>query len=67
MGWYAVEDEHGRSLGVAHRGKGGAQTWSYPIDAIAKRIDRGEIGFVAGIVEAVGNEIERGRAHLSRQ
>lgn len=60
MGWYAVEDEHGRSLGVAHRGKGGAQTWSYPIDAIAKRIDRREIGFVAGIVEAVGNEIERG-------
>jgi len=60
MAWYAVEDEYGRSLGVAHRGKDGAQTWSYPVDAVAKRIDRGETGFIPGIVEAVGNEIERG-------
>lgn len=60
MAWYAVEDEYGRSLGVAHRGKDGAQTWSYPVDAVAKRIDRGGNGFVPGIVEAVGNEIERG-------
>lgn len=61
MAWYAVEDEYGRSLGVCHRGKDGAQTWSYPVDAIAKRIDRGETGFVPGILETVGNEIERGR------
>lgn len=60
MGWYIVEDEHGRSLGVCHRGPGGSQTWSHPVDAVAKRIDRGKTGFIPGIVEAVGNEIERG-------
>lgn len=59
MAWYAVEDEYGRSLGVCHRGKDGTQTWSYPVDAVAKRIDRGETGFIFGIVKAVGNEIER--------
>jgi hypothetical protein len=59
MGWYVLEDEHGRSLGVCHRGKGGAQTWSYPVDAIAKRIDRGETGFIAGIVAAVGEQIKQ--------
>ena len=60
MTWYAVEDEYGRSLGVCHRGKGDAQTWTYPIDVIAKRIDRKEIGFIPSVVEAIGNEIERG-------
>lgn len=59
MGWYVVEDEHGRSLGVCHRGPGGAQTWSHPIDSVAKRIDRGETGFVAGIVAAVGEQIKQ--------
>ena len=60
MAWYAVEDEYGRSLGVAHRDKNGAHTWSHPIDSVAKRIDRGETGFILGVVEAVGNEIKRG-------
>jgi hypothetical protein len=60
MAWYAVEDAYGRSLGVAHRDKSGARTWSHPIDSVAKRIDRGETGFIPGIVEAVGNEIKRG-------
>lgn len=60
MAWYAVEDENGRSLGVAHRNKDGAQTWAHPIDSIAKRIDREETGFIPGVVEAVGNEIKRG-------
>ena len=60
MAGYAVEDEYGRSLGVAHRDKNGAQTWSHPIDSVAKRIDRGETGFIFGVVEAVGNEIKRG-------
>lgn len=60
MAWYAVENEYGRSLGVAHRAKNGAQTWSYPVDTIAKRIDRGETGFISGVIEAVSNEIERG-------
>lgn len=60
MAWYAVEDEYGRSLGVAHRGKDGAQTWSYPVDSVAKRIERGETGFIPGVVEAVGNEIKHG-------
>lgn len=60
MVWYTVEDEYGRSLGVCHRGKGDAQTWTYPIDVIAKRIDRKETGFIPGVVEAIGNEIERG-------
>lgn len=59
MAWYAVEDEHGRSLGVCHRGPGGAQTWAHPVDSVAKRIDRGETGFVAGIVDAVGDQIKR--------
>lgn len=60
MAWYAVEDEYGRSLGVVHRDKNGAQTWSHPIDSVAKRIDRGETGFILGVVQAVGNEIKRG-------
>ena len=59
MGWYVLEDEHGRSLAVCHRGPGGAQTWSHPVDAVAKRIDRGETGFIAGIVAAVGEQIKR--------
>jgi hypothetical protein len=58
MAWYAVEDEYGRSLGVCHRGPGGAQTWSHPVDSVAKRIDRGETGFVVGIVAAVGERIK---------
>jgi len=60
MAWYAIEDEHGRSLAVCHRGKGDARTWAYPVDSVAKRIDRGETGFVAGIVAAVGDQIKRG-------
>lgn len=60
MAWYAVEDAHGRSLGVCHRGKGGAQTWAHPVDSVAKRIDAGETGFIAGVVEAVGEQISRG-------
>lgn len=60
MAWYAVEDEYGRSLGVCHRGKGDARTWAHPIDSVAKRIDRGETGFIAGIAQAVGEQIERG-------
>lgn len=59
MQWYGVEDDHGRSLGVCHRGPGGAQTWAHPVDSVAKRIDRGETGFVAGIVDAVGDQIKR--------
>lgn len=59
MGWYVLEDEHGRSLAVCHRGKGGAQTWAHPIDSVAKRIDRGETGFVVGVVEAVGEQIKQ--------
>lgn len=59
MGWYVLEDEHSRSLAVCHRGKGGAQTWAHPIDSVAKRIDRGETGFVAGIMEAVGEQIKQ--------
>lgn len=60
MGWYAVEDEHGRRLALCHRGPGGAQTWAHPVDSVAKRIDRGETGFIAGIVAAVGDQIKRG-------
>ena len=60
MAWYVVDDEYGRSLCVCHRGPGGAQTWNHPIDAVAKRIDRGETGFIAGIVDAVGEQIKRG-------
>jgi len=59
MAWHAVEDEHGRSLGVAHRSKAGAQTWSYPVDAVAKRIERGETGFIAGIAQVVDEQIRR--------
>lgn len=59
MGWYVVEDEHGRSLAVCHRGKGGSQTWAHPIDSVAKRIDAGETGFVVGVAEAVAEQITR--------
>jgi len=59
MAWYAVEDEYGRSLGVCHRGKGDARTWAYPVDAIAKRIDSGETGFIPAVLEAVGREIQQ--------
>lgn len=59
MQWYGVEDDHGRSLGVCHRGQGDARTWAHPVDSVAKRIDRGETGFVAGIVDAVGDQIKR--------
>lgn len=60
MQWYVVEDNYGRSLGVCHRGKGDARTWSYPVDAVAKRIDRGETGFIAAVAAAVGEQIGRG-------
>jgi len=59
MAWYAVEDEYGRSLGVCHRGKGDARTWAHPVDSVAKRIDRGETGFIADIVAAVGEQIKQ--------
>lgn len=60
MGWYVVDDEYGRSLGVCLRGPGGGQTWNHPVDTVAKRIDQGETGFITGIVDAVGEEIKHG-------
>lgn len=60
MQWYVVEDGDGRSLAVCHRGKGGSQTWSYPVDSVAKRIDRSETGFIGAVAAAVGEQIKRG-------